>query len=219
VEKIYTVIFLFAAIAPVLICLAVYIRTRPVNGGITYSLCLVLAVIGIFRLTYVAVHDPIIGYGNNFDFLRLESCIDLWPKLPPGGDLIANSPAAPIRHYLSLAKYDFPRCMPSTSLAPIILAKAINKAISGWGSNEYLDIRLVGIARVVITFAIIFISINIIFQSNKWLALAMAGAFAIVMSDPMSSLWLNTLYTEYELIVFAFVAVFLTAHLESVRTL
>jgi hypothetical protein len=74
-QKLHTIISSLVIIASVLISLAVYIRTR----GITYSLCIVLAAIGIFRLTYVAVHDPVIGYANNFDLLRLESCVDLWP--------------------------------------------------------------------------------------------------------------------------------------------
>jgi integrase len=51
-------------------------------------------------------------------------------------------------------------------------------------------------------------------RANNWRRLC-RKLLAIVMSDPMSSLWLNTLYAEYELIVFAFVAVFLTAHLAS----
>ncbi len=140
-----------------------------------------------------------LGYANQFDMRRISACIGLWPVVPAEERLQAH-PQAPIARYVRGEKRP-DECYLSTELAFAAGAAAV--AATGDGS---VDLRAVGAIEAA-ALVIAALALHAVFSRRPAPALAHALIFALVVCDPLNSLWLNTLYTEFSALFFAYVSI------------
>jgi hypothetical protein len=130
-----------------------------------------------------------IGYANNFDFIRLASCIGLWPVYTNGAPKESAHPDRPVRVYAFTgeAKPDF--CIKSADLLFVRVATGLAK------SPEHVDVRRIGQSRA--AFIGVLTVVIIIFAKAKSSQSAISLAFALIFGDLAYVLYFNTLYAEY----------------------
>ncbi len=175
-------------------------RSRAVN---LISTLLVIA--GVVRVLVVVLHDPLLGYANQYDMVRTSACVDLWPALPPPARYAAHT-AAPLDRYVSEHLAGSP-CYPSTGVAFVEFAKGAIEALRAVGlfRDVGFPLRAVGIVAAITLFATV-IAFVVVERRRPWAQLAHATLFAIVLSDPALTLWMNTFYTEFGTMFFLYVA-------------
>ena len=59
---------------------------------------LALVVLGIARAALLVAHDPLVGYGSQYDMIRTGACLGLYPALPEPQRYEAH-PEAPLPLY------------------------------------------------------------------------------------------------------------------------
>ncbi len=171
-------------------------RARFVAG----TLALLLIALGAWRVAAIVGAQPLLGYGNQFDMGRTSACIGLWPDLPEPARYEAH-PQAPIRHYVR-GETRPAECYFSSELGFVALAAAIALR------DQPLDLSLVGAIKSVALIALALYLHALLRRQPAW-ALAHAAVFALVICDPMNTLWLNTLYTEFAALLGAYAAIVL----------
>ena len=151
---------------------------------------LVLVLLGLLRAGVLVAHDPLMGYANQYDMIRTSACLGLYPTLK---DPTANTPEAPIAEY----KAGGPRsglCYLSTEVAfdAAVMGVARLAGIEGGRVRMnwigYGKLGLLAITALLIAFAL---------HRHPAAALAHGMVFLLVIADPVITLWLNTLYTEF----------------------
>jgi hypothetical protein len=72
-------------------------RGAQTGRYVTIGLTVVLLGLGAWRLTSDALRRPVVGYGDNYDMLRLMDLYGIWPAEGVRG---TNHPQAPWRRYV-----------------------------------------------------------------------------------------------------------------------
>jgi hypothetical protein len=163
-------------------------------------LAFVLIGIGAWRVYAVVDATPLLGYANQFDMRRISACVGLWPDLPPAARLQAH-PEAPIARYVRGERRP-DECYWSSELlfvAPVAATLA---------DGETVDLRVIGAIKAVTLIAIAF-ALGAMLRQRPAFALVHGAVFALVLCDPIVTLWLNTLYTELAAVLFAYASVVL----------
>jgi hypothetical protein len=151
----------------------------------------VLVLAGIARAALLVAHEPLAGYANQYDMIRSSACIGLYPDLPRPQRFQANS-AAPVPRYTSDARRP-DLCYPSTEVAVAWLAGSVSQAILG---SQAMPLRNVGLAKLgLLAAAALILAWSL--QGHRVAAIVHGLVFALVMSDPVVTLWMNSLYTEF----------------------
>ena len=163
-------------------------------------LAFVLIGIGAWRVYAVVGAAPVLGYANQFDMGRISACVGLWPDLSPLARLQAH-PEAPIARYVGGERLP-DGCYWSSELLFVAPVAAI------LAEGETVDLRVVGAIKAV-TLVAVALALGAMLRRRPALALVHAVVFALVLCDPIVSLWLNTLYTEFAAILFAYASVVL----------
>jgi hypothetical protein len=159
---------------------------------------LVLLALGTWRIAVVVTASPMLGYANQFDMGRTSACFGLWPDLPEPARYEAH-PQAPVAHYVR----GEPRpaeCYRSTELAFVAAALAIAPR------DGPVDLRIVGAVKGALLI-LVALGLDAALKRRPSWALANAAVFAIVLADPMTTLWLNTLYTEFGALLGAYASI------------
>ncbi len=168
-------------------------------------LTLLLICIAAIRVFYMAVHDPMFGYANQFDMGRTAACIDLWPELPGGARDIAYV-NAPIEKHL-LIKVPSQSCYPSMEVVFDTLAIALANVRRYFASGDtHLDMRMIGMLKALLLMTTVCV-IHSALRSRPRVACVHAAIVALVIVDPLHTLYLNTLYGEFFAVFGAYVAV------------
>jgi hypothetical protein len=150
----------------------------------------VLVLLGILRAGVLVAHDPVMGYANQYDMIRTSACIGLFPA---GADPSARSPDAPIAEY----KTGGPRsgqCYLSTEVG--IAAAVIGVARMATGERGIIRLNWIGYAKLGLL-AITAFAIAFALHPHPGAALLHGVIFLGVVADPVSTLWFNSLYTEF----------------------
>jgi hypothetical protein len=163
-------------------------------------LAFVLIGIGAWRVYAVVGATPVLGYANQFDMGRISACVGLWPDLSPLARLQAH-PEAPIARYVGGERLP-DGCYWSSELLFVAPVAAI------LAEGETVNLRVVGAIKAV-TLVAVALALGAMLRRQPALALVHAVVFALVLCDPIVSLWLNTLYTEFAAILFAYASVVL----------
>ena len=163
-------------------------------------LAFILIGVGAWRVYAVVGAAPLVGYANQFDMRRTSACIGLWPDLPLPERLQAH-PEAPIARYVRGERRP-DECYWSSELifvAPVAALLAEGKTI---------DLRVIGglKAAALVAMALAF---GAMLRRQPTLAVVHAAVFALVICDPIVTLWINTLYTEFSAVLFAYASVVL----------
>lgn len=161
-------------------------------------LAFLLIAIGACRIAAVVGATPLLGYANQFDMRRISACVGLWPDAPAVARLEAH-PEAPVSRYIRGERRP-DECYWSSELlfvAPLVASMS---------DGEIADLRFVGALKAV-TLVAVAIALGVLFRRRPGLALIHGLIFAAVIGDPMVTLWLNTLYTEFAALLFAYASV------------
>lgn len=172
----------------------------PERSRLVTLLTVALILAGAWRLYAIVGATPMLGYANQFDMARISACVGLWPDLPAPARYEAH-PQAPQSHYVRRDDAT-DECYLSSELvfaATAVMATPVGKPV---------DLRRVGILKATMLFVVALIFTGLLRGRPGW-ALLHAGLFAIVICDPMNTLWLNTLYTEFSALFFMYSSVVL----------
>lgn len=176
-------------------------------------LTLLLLVMGAWRMFALALHTPMIGYANQFDMARTSACIGLWPDLPPPAHKLAHA-HSPIRIYRA-GETDRDGCYWSTEAVLAGIVKAV--ATHTEDGVERVDLRHLGMIKALLL-ALTALALHTLLRRAPTVAAIHAAAFALVLTDPGVTLYLNTLYTEFTSVLFTYamagglIALTLNAH-------
>jgi hypothetical protein len=170
-----------------------------------FATALLLA-IAVFRLGAVVLHAPLAGYANQYDMLRTSACIGLWPDGPAAQRALAT-PQAPRSQYVRDTP-DPAGCYPSTDVALAAVGSALAQAADALGidGEPGHSLRAVGLAKAAAWLAILGFA-QFALRRHPRVACAHAGFAALVLADPVNTLYLNTLYTETGALLGAWLAV------------
>jgi hypothetical protein len=159
---------------------------------------LLLLALGVWRIAVVVAASPMLGYANQFDMGRTSACFGLWPDLPEPARYEAH-PQAPIARYVR-GEQRPAECYRSTELAFVAAALAIAPR------DGPVDLRLVGAVKGAVLI-LVALGLDAALKRRPAWALANAAVFAFVLADPMTTLWLNTLYTEFGALLGAYASI------------
>lgn len=159
---------------------------------------ILLLALGAWRIAAVVAASPMLGYANQFDMGRTSACFGLWPDLPEPARYEAH-PQGPIARYVR-AEPKPAECYPSSELAFVATALAIAPR------DGPVDLRIVGAVKGAVLL-LVALGLDAALRRRAAWALAHAAVFAFVLADPVTTLWLNTLYTEFGALVGAYASI------------
>ncbi|MGH8714492.1 MAG: hypothetical protein ACREYB_10850 [Casimicrobiaceae bacterium] len=159
---------------------------------------LLLIVLGAWRIAVIVGATPMLGYANQFDMGRTSACFGIWPDLPGPARYEAH-PRAPIAEYVR-GETRPAECYPGSELAFVAAALAVAP------HDGPIDLRLVGAVKGVVL-VLLALTLDAALKRRPAWALAHAAVFALVLADPMITLWLNTLYTEFGALLGAYASI------------
>src|SRR5438477_13214772 len=85
--------------------------------------------LGLARSAQVASHSPLLGYANNWDFIKVSSTAGIWVD-EPGVDPLPGHPPAPYSHYRSHGSRAPERRYLSSELLLVHPAVAVSDAVN-----------------------------------------------------------------------------------------
>ncbi len=163
-------------------------------------LCLFM---GIGRIFSLVTHNPVLGYANNYDMIRLQACHQIWPA-DKFTDITIGTPSAPIRRYTLDKHVDTP-CFPSSELLFTSIGIELAKLKNHFTGETLISIKTIGLVKAVFLSLTILLASLFFYRKAMYTAL-LANSFIslIVLSDPGVTLYLNTFYTEFSAVYFLY---------------
>lgn len=168
------------------------------------ALSVIFIWIAATRIFYVVLHDPMLGYGNQFDMGRTAACLDLWPNLPGGPRDVAYF-EAPIEKHQRIAVAS-QRCYPSAEAMLDWVAIRVDSIRRYFANDTLVDMRSIGLLKALLLTVAACVAHHAL-RADPRVALAHAAAFMLVMADPVLTLYLNTLYGEFVAALGAYAAI------------
>ena len=174
------------------------------NQFIALIACLLLF-IGIGRVFSLVIYNPVLGYANNYDMIRLQACHQIWPA-DNIIDITTGTPSAPIRRY-TLDKHVDTSCFPSSELLFTSIGIELGKLKNNATGEVLISIKTIGLVKALfLAFTSIYASIYFYRRNLYNLMLANGLAMLVVLSDPGITLYMNTFYTEFSAVYFLYLA-------------
>ena len=182
-----------------------YNRAAMLPRRLAFLLAVLLLVAGTARIGWIVGHQPLLGYANQFDMGRTSACLGLWPDLPEPARYAAHR-SAPITRYVEGERRP-DECYVSSELLFAGAAIAAWKVAVGAGiaNAAAMDLRYVGAVKAIALVVLAWMLAFLMRERPAW-ALIHVAVFAIVLADPVVTLWMNTLYTEFAAVFFAYAA-------------
>ena len=162
-----------------------------------------LVLVAIARMAAFVAHDPLLGFANQYDMIRTSACVGLYPDLPADKRDEAT-PEAPLERY-KLGARNAQECRWGSEalLAALVVAK---QRISGNTADAFNALRQLGVLEVGLT-ALAMLALAIAFWPYPLAAFLHGVTLAAVFCDPAVTLWFQTLYTEYPVLVGTYVVI------------
>lgn len=182
---------------------------------LTLIACLFLFM-GIGRIFSLVVNDPVLGYANNYDMIRLQACHQIWPA-DKFIDSTVGTPSAPIRRY-TLDKHVDTLCFPSSELLFTGIGIELGKLKNKITGEVLISIKTIGFVKATFLSLTILLASLFFYRKEMYAALFANAAITLaVLSDPGVTLYMNTFYTEFSAVYFLYltlvgIAVFAKAH-------
>lgn len=169
-----------------------------------------LLVAGSVRMLWLVLERPVLGYADNYDFVRMHTAFDLWATDAARG---YGYPPAPLRR-LAFAHFGRDGCLYSSEMLLIGPVVGLMRAVDWIGPGTQFDLRSIGFCQALV---LILVSAwycrRFLVAGHLGAALLLGVAFALLATDPINTLYLNSLYTDTAAWVFAWFAVLACAHL------
>lgn len=165
-----------------------------------------LILLGIFRVFQVASHTPMIGYANQADMSRMHNCFGIWPDRQDI-DVLAGYTKAPINGYKMGGPIDMEDCYQSSEKLFVQSGILAGKLKNYWldRPEQRLELQTVGLVKAGIL-CLTACWLTWLYRRRSSAMLAHAAIFTLVVADPYNTLWLNTLYTEFAALYFAYLS-------------
>lgn len=165
-----------------------------------------LVLLALARLVAIVAHEPLAGYANQYDMARTAACIGLWPAGDPARRALATPDAPRPAQVLDAPEPD--ACYPSTDVALAWAGAAIARALDriGIDGEPGIDLRAIGATKALLV-ALLLLAATRALRAHPGAACAHAAFVALVICDPLNTLYLNTLYTETGALLGAWLAV------------
>ena len=165
-----------------------------------------LALLGLARLASIVFHEPLAGYANQYDMLRIEACVGLYPDLPEPRRY-EGTPEAPRARYVR----GEPRpqsCRPGSEL--LFVQAGLLAAQVFVADRSHVDLRWVGGAKWGFAAAMVLL-VTALLRQYPVASLLHGATVLLVLADPMVGLWFNTLYSETATLLGAYLTLALLA--------
>lgn len=143
------------------------------------------------KMLAITFASPIIGYANNYDFLRVESCMGLWQDV--GGDKTVWHMAGPVNRLVLDRDVRMDACVISIDDLFPYLATRFSK------TGQLVDFRKIGGLKAASTLAAL--CALLLLARRRERCLVVAALFALVFGDFGYLAYINTLYTEFSLLL------------------
>lgn len=178
------------------------VQTRRLLNLVTVMLVL----LALLKVVYVTFTTPLLGYANNYDFLRQSSCIGLWQDYQdPTITKISSHPSAPVDRLI----YDGDR-------QPILCMQSVDNLFAALAvAHHDLGDRLTfsELGRWKVALLLLGLLAMLTWVREAKIRLAVALAFFLVFTDLVNLLYINTLYMEFSVILASFFALLLGIYL------
>ena len=170
--------------------------------GLTLIACLFL-LMGIGRIFSLVGNNPVLGYGNNYDMIRLQACHQIWPA-DKFIDITAGTPAAPIRRYTLDKHVDTP-CFPSSELLFTRIGIELGKLKNKMTGESLISIKTIGFVKATFLSLTVLLASVFFYRRKMYSALLVNALVTLtVLSDPGVTLYMNTFYTEFSAVYFLY---------------
>src|SRR5450759_5007995 len=99
-------------------------------------------------MAQVALHSPLFGYANNYDFIKLSSTLGVWPD-EPGVNPLEGHWSGPLSHYRTHGERDRGRRYLSSEILLVAPALGLSKLLQRLdGSRDHrFDLRMLGATK------------------------------------------------------------------------
>lgn len=170
-----------------------------------------LLLFGAIRLFLLVLHEPMYGYANNYDFIRISSWFHLWAdpaEAPEGFDPLKQHPSTPISTYRTDPSIEGERFYVTSDLIFVWTGLHVGRALARvtGGDPDRFDLRTLGVVRALALLAAgLFLTRRFLAHSAR-AGFVSALVFALVLADPVFSLLFNTLYSEFSTVLFSYLA-------------
>ena len=176
----------------------------PVRTPLSLLTLLLISVAAI-RIFYMVLHDPMFGYGNQFDMGRTAACLDLWPELT-GRPRDIGYFEAPVESH-RIVKIASQECYPGVEAAFDKLAISLDGLRRHFATDSnHVDMRAIGLLKAILLCIAAWL-VHGALKTRPRVALMHAAILLIVVSDPLNTLYLNTLYGEFFAVLGAYMAI------------
>lgn len=160
-----------------------------------------LVLLTIVKIVAATFTSPLIGYANNYDFVRQSSCIGIWQSYQDKPKTSGN-PEAPVNSLIYDGLKDNGSCLSSIDNIFPWIAKQFHEI------GDRVDFREISFWKVSLLLSgFLFLLYTLTEKTNK---LAVSLVFFLVFGDIANLLYVNTLYLEFSVIAGCFFALFLT---------
>ena len=166
-----------------------------------------LLILALVRALLLIGHDPVLGYGDQSDMHRTFDCVGIEPiKEPQAGE-------APRPHALyHTSGFKGSGCYPGSAAliaAPVVLAYGI-ASIASDDPEILIPVQAFGAFNLALL-ALLVLAVAVSLRPNPVASLVHAAIVFLLLADPVSTLWFNTLYAEPAALLGAYGAVAMTA--------
>jgi hypothetical protein len=166
-----------------------------------------LVMLALLRGAALVGNEPLIGLANNYDMIRVQGCIDAYPlreaSIPPW----TNSWQAPQPRYTFRVDVH-PGCFVSSesalamAIAPLLRTEAARSPDGAFALRSVGWVKL-GLAVLLVGVAVL----AFVARGARWGGAVVAGLAALVLFDPIVTVYFNSFYAEGIAAVFAFATV------------
>lgn len=168
-------------------------HTRVLGTTVTVA----LVVFGLTKMFLIVESPALVAISNNYDFLRVESCMGLWQDYGDGTAKIDPHLSAPVNRLLLDRDVKMDLCVVSIDDIYPYLATRFRK------TGDVIDFRIIGSLKIITVIAAL--------AALLWLCrgtrcrLVIAGMFFAMFGDFVYLLYFNSMYNEFSEFLGAFV--------------
>lgn len=172
-----------------------------------------LMLLGVLRIFQVTLHTPMAGYANQTDMHRMHHCFGIWPD-QQYVSIYATTWKAPVNTYKMDGPIDPEHCYQSSEKLFVQLGILAGNLKNYWLDRpaQQFELQTVGLVKTTIL-CLTACWLTWLYRKRPPAMLAHAAIFALVIADPYNTLWLNTLYTEFAALYFAYLSAVLAHYL------
>jgi hypothetical protein len=177
-----------------------------------YSLLTIIAftllALGLMRAALVVLHEPVLGYGDQSDMHRTADCVGIAPIAEP----VRSGEAARPHALYHTAGFKASGCYPSSGALialPVVLAYGI-ASIASDEPEILIPLRAFGTFNLAL-FAALALIVAMALRPYPVASVVHGALFFLLIADPVSTLWLNTLYSEPAALLGTYGAIAMTA--------